>query len=110
MSGKMKKTELKIAVEKRSELRNKLKVVADNIELAQVNDDIENVEDLICNLASSENTKKVQDILETLATSDGMFSQTGCWKVKRKMFPNKCGSGHRKLRVCVVKNPYCINT
>ena len=24
-------------------------------------------------------------------------------------FKNKCGSGHRKLRVCVVKNPYCSN-
>ena len=23
---------------------------------------------------------------------------------------NKCGSGHRKLRVFVVKNPHCINT
>ena len=92
LSGKMKKTELKIAVEKRSELRNKLKVVADNIELAQVNDEIENVEDLICNLASSENTKKVRDILETLATSDGMFSQIGCWKVKRKMFPKNMKS------------------
>ena len=92
LSGKVKKTELKIALEKRSELRNKLKHVADNIELAGVNDEIENIEDLICNLASSQNSKKVRDILGNLSTSEGMFSQTGCWKMKRKMFPKNIKS------------------
>ena len=57
ITGVAKETDLKIALEERNQLKNKLKNVVTDDELDKINDDIDNIEDLICNMASSQNTK-----------------------------------------------------
>ena len=68
-------------------LKNKSKIIQDEDELEQVNEDIHIVELKISNLLSAENTRKFKENLSSMSSLDGSFNPNGFWKMKKKFFP-----------------------
>ena len=58
-----KETEIQMLMEKRIKLRNISKLLQDEDELEEINEEIHNIEIKLSNLVSEENTKKVKDNL-----------------------------------------------
>ena len=87
ISDKVKITESHMLMEKRIMLKNKSKLMDDQDEVEEVNEEIHNIEKQLSNLMADENTKKVKDNLSVMSEIDGSFNAFGFWKVKNKFFP-----------------------
>ena len=74
-------------VEKRKNLRIKLKTATDNLTVDNLQGEINHIESQLSSLLAEENVHKIKDNLSALSNTDGSSAVSGLWKLKNKLFP-----------------------
>ena len=85
---KLKETEVDRLLKAKSKLKIFIQTCKDEKYLQQSNDKLDLIETKIQKLSSARNVKIVEDFIKTLE-HDGKFSQSGMWRLRKKLHPSK---------------------
>ena len=86
--GKPKETDVDRLLKAKSKLKIFAQTCKDEKSLNQLNVKLESIDNKIQALCSDRNVKIVEEFINTL-NCDGKFSQTGMWKLRKKLHPSK---------------------